>query len=105
MIVYVVNINIRKEVEKEWLSWMKEKHIPEIMSLKIFTKNKIFKIFYPKSENENYNSYCIKYYTNSLTDYNLYNKKYSVEIQKKHSIKYKDLFTAKRKILELINEY
>ena len=106
MIVYVVYINIEKGCEEEWLSWMKNTHIPEIMNLKIFLKNEIFRIFHSCVKSpENYNSYCIKYYAKSLKEYHLYQKKYAKKIQEKHSNKYKNQFNATRQILELINEY
>ena len=44
MVIYKVIIHIQKQTEQEWLSWIKEKHIAEIMNLKIFNKIKIFKI-------------------------------------------------------------
>ena len=101
MIIYKVTIHIKKDLKKEWLSWMKHEHIPEIMNLKIFTKSRFFKILYPCDKmQETYNSYCIEYYCRSLFNYNLYQKKYAEKLQKKHSIKYENKFKATREILE-----
>ena len=102
MIAYIINIGIKKTIEKDWIMWMKKEHIPEIMELKIFTKSEIWKI---KNTDSKYNYYCIKYYTNSLDSYKLYKEKYAQKIQEKHSIKYKNQFNAKRKILQLAHEY
>ena len=102
MVIYKVIIHIQKKIELEWLSWMKEKHIPEIMTLNLFTKNKIFKIL--NARNLDFKSYCIEYHCNSIEEYNQYEKNYANEIQQKHSEKYKGKFTAKRLILSLHNE-
>ncbi len=102
MIAYTIKINIKKNIEKEWYMWMKKEHIPEIMGLKIFIKNEIWKI---NNTDPKYNYYCIKYYTESLDLYKLYKEKYAKKIQKKHSIKYKNQFNAKREILQLAHEY
>ena len=32
MIVYSVTVNIENEVHDDWLSWMKNKHIPDVMA-------------------------------------------------------------------------
>jgi hypothetical protein len=102
MVIYKVIIHIKENIEQEWLSWMQEEHIPEIMTLKLFTKNKIFKIL--NAENLNFKSYCIEYHCNSIKEYNQYQKKYAKKIQHKHSEKYKGEFSAERLILSLQNE-
>ena len=101
MIIYIINIDIEKKIDKDWISWMKKEHVPEIINLKIFKKSEIWRI---KNEQKKYNSYCIKYYTKSLESYKLYKEKYAKKIQKKHSIKYKSHFNVKREILELVHE-
>ena len=103
MIIYKVIIHIQKNIEKEWMSWMKKEHIPEIMALNIFKKSKIFKIL--NVGNLNFKSYCIEYYCESIDDYNNYQKNHAKKIQKKHSEKYEGLFTAKRLILSFQNEF
>ena len=101
MIIYTVTIHIEKDVEKKWLLWMKKEHIPEIMNLEIFNKNKMFKILHPhENMQQNYKSYCIQYYCESIDHYNLYQNKYAKKLQKNHSIKYANKFKASREILE-----
>ncbi|TVZ52498.1 DUF4286 family protein [Dokdonia sp. Hel_I_53] len=36
MIIYNVTINVEEEIEKEWLIWMQETHIPEVLQTKKF---------------------------------------------------------------------
>ena len=103
MIIYKVIIHIEKEIEKDWLSWMKQEHIPEIMSLNIFMKSKIFQVLNPKKRD--LKSYCIEYHCTSINDYNKYKKNYAKVIQKKHSEKYKGLFNAERLIISLKHEF
>ena len=91
MVVYKVIIDIDKKIEKNWLTWMKKNHVPEIMALNIFNKSKIYTI--TNSEKKNFTSYCIEYYCSSMKEYNEYKKKY------------KDKFTGKRLILSLQNEF
>ena len=103
MVVYKVIIQIEKKIEKDWLSWMRDVHIPEIMDLNIFYKSRLFNII--KSDEKNISSFCIEYYCYSEEKYNEYKKKYSKKLQNKHTKKFNGKFTGKRLILSLKNEF
>ena len=45
MILYNVTVNIENAVADEWLQWMKEVHVPDVMRTGIFIQNTIFRIF------------------------------------------------------------
>lgn len=38
MYIYNVTINIQEEIHDEWVKWMKEEHIPDMLATKKFTK-------------------------------------------------------------------
>ncbi|UJH90439.1 DUF4286 family protein [Antarcticibacterium sp. 1MA-6-2] len=38
MYIYNVTTNIQEDVHEEWLEWMKNEHIPDMLSTKKFTK-------------------------------------------------------------------
>ena len=42
MILYNVTISIDTSVEEDWLQWMKEIHIPDVMNTGLFIDNKIY---------------------------------------------------------------
>jgi len=44
MIIYNVTINVDDSAHKEWLSWMKETHIPDVLSTEKFTKALMTKV-------------------------------------------------------------
>ncbi|MEO8589060.1 MAG: DUF4286 family protein, partial [Flavobacteriales bacterium] len=44
MILYNVTINIDLDVEREWLVWMKETHIPEVMATGLFLESRMFRV-------------------------------------------------------------
>ena len=103
MIVYKVIIQIEKKIEKDWLNWMRDVHIPEIMDLNIFYKSRLFNIINKKAKE--FSSFCIEYYCRSEEEYNIYKKKYSKNLQIKHIEKFKGKFNGKRLILSLKNEF
>ena len=54
MFIYNVTVNIADDVHEEWLSWMKEIHIPEVMKTGCFTDSGILKVLYVADEGHTY---------------------------------------------------
>lgn len=44
MIIYNVTINIEESVEQEWLAWMQQEHIPEMIATGKFVKALMTKV-------------------------------------------------------------
>lgn len=100
MILYNVTVSIDKEIEQEWLAWMLQKHIPEVMATACFVENKVLHLL-QESENEG-STYAFQYFCNSLEDLAHYQKNFAPALQKEHTEKFKDKFVAFRTILEVI---
>lgn len=100
MILYNVTVNVDPEIHDEWLGWMKNVHIPDVMNTGLFVDNKIFKIQTVEDEG---NTYSIQYFCKTMNDYKKYQNEHAPRLQKEHSDKYKDKFTAFRTILEQVD--
>ncbi len=74
MYIYNVTTNIELEIEKEWLDYMKEQHIPSMISTGCFTGAKLtrvmvreeqggktFSIQYSVSDKETFKGYYVAY--------------------------------------------
>lgn len=99
MIIYNVTLNIKKDVELEWVKWMKEKHIPDIMKTNHFNSWKMFKILVPAGMPDE-TTYVVRYTTNSMEKYEEYARNEAPRLQIEHVEKYPGKFTASRAILE-----
>lgn len=99
MIVYNVTVSIEASVAEDWLKWMKDVHIPDVMKTGKFVEQNIFKLI---SVEEEQNTYSIQYSCESIEDYNDYVRNYAPELQKEHNTRYKDKFVAFRTLLESI---
>ena len=58
MILYNITVNIDHDIHQEWLFWMKDVHIPDVLSTGLFIENKIAKIH---AEEDGGLSYSIQY--------------------------------------------
>ena len=100
MILYNVTVNIENAVADEWLQWMKEVHVPDVMRTGIFIQNTIFRIL--ADEDSGGKSYSVQYTCESMEKYEEYREKYAAALQTEHTQKFKDRFVAFRTLLELV---
>ena len=100
MILYNVTVSIDYDIHQNWLKWMKEVHIPNVLATGLFIENKIAKIH---AEEEGGVSYSIQYILKSWDDYHNYVDNFSLELQKEYHIKYGNKSVAFRTILEIVH--
>jgi len=101
MIIYNVTIYIKKEIESEWLEWMKKTHIPEVVEAGNFLSSKIYKVIIPSGEADEV-TYSIQYECKSLESYLEYSEKEALRLQREHTIKYQNKIKAARAVMEEI---
>ena len=101
MILYNITINIDYDVHDDWLLWMKEVHVPDVLKTGLFLNAKICRIH---AEEEGGKSYSIQYLLKNMGDYETYQKEFSSKLQQQHSTKYKGKFVAFRTILEVVHD-
>lgn len=101
MVIYSVSVRIKKEVEEEWLQWMKENHIPAVLSTKYFKNCEMYKVLIPEVE-ESVAMYKMKYFSDSFENYLEYQKNDASKLQAAHNDKYQGKFTASREVMEKI---
>lgn len=99
MILYNVTISVEGTIEKEWLKWMREIHIPDVMATKLFVDHKIFKLM---NEVDGGTTYAIQYFALDLEDINTYNREHASRLQQEHLQRYQNKAIAFRTLLEQV---
>jgi hypothetical protein len=100
MFIYNVTVNLASEVHDEWLQWMKEVHIPDVMKTKCFTTSRILKVLFVNDEGH---TYSIQYMFKEMADIERYQKNFAPALQAEHKAKFGEKYTAFRTLLELVN--
>ena len=100
MILYNVTVNIDETVAEEWLVWMKEVHIPEVLKTGLFIENKICRIH---AEEDGGMAYSIQYLLHSWEDYEKYQAEFAPALQEDHTKRYEGKFAAFRTLLEVVH--
>ena len=100
MIIYNVTVNINHDVHDEWLRWMKEVHIPDVLKTGMFTGSSMMRLL--GDQDSGGTTYAIQYTCATMDDYNRYQKEFAPGLQKEVADKYKDKFVAFRTLLETV---
>lgn len=100
MILYNVTISIDKDVEPEWLRWMKQVHIPQVMATACFLEYRMLKMMH--EDNPHSTSYAIQYTAESLEELERYQTDHASVLQEEHNQRYANKFAAFRSLLEII---
>ncbi|HRJ31395.1 MAG TPA: DUF4286 family protein [Cyclobacteriaceae bacterium] len=98
MYLYNVTIGIDKEVELEWLAWMKNEHIPDVLATNMFITHKVYKVLHDNEDGTA--SYSIQYFADSLDKVVHYLEHLAPALIEKHKQKYGNRHVAFRTLLE-----
>ena len=101
MIIYNVTINVDESVHEEWLKWMRDIHIPEVLETGMFVDAKMLKLVNPKPDEGV--TYAIQYTLKSIIDLEIYKTRFGPALQKKTEEKFGGKFHAFRSILETVD--
>jgi hypothetical protein len=100
MIVYNVTVKINNEVHDEWLQWMKEIHIPNVMDTGLFESYQMARVLL-QDESDGI-TYATQYHCPDMKTLQLYTAKHAPRLQKEVVDKYADKFVAFRTLLEIV---
>lgn len=102
MIIYNVTINIDDSVHDDWLNWMKNEHIPEMLATKKFLTAKMCKVMI--EEEMGGSTYSVQYQTDSKATLNSYYAEHANQMRSKGNQRFPNKFVAFRTELEIISE-
>ena len=102
-ILYNVTIKVIKEIEHDWLDWMKNIHIPEVMATKCFHNSRIGKLLF--LDEEDGVTYTTQYLCENMDTFNKYNELYARSLQEKHQERYLEKYVAFRSLMEIQQTY
>ncbi|QYJ69197.1 DUF4286 family protein [Flavobacterium litorale] len=103
MIIYNVTINIDDTVHNQWVQWMTEKHIPEMLQLGKFTAAKMVKVLI--EEEMGGTTYSVQYTTESMDMLQRYYNEDAPKMREEGLKLFADKMVAFRTELEVVKEF
>jgi hypothetical protein len=100
MILYNVTVNLDKNIEADWIAWMKSDHIPEVIATGFFTESKMYRIIHEQEDGSV--NYSVQYFAESLDHVLQYQKEFSPKLQADVTARYQDQIVSFRTVLEAV---
>lgn len=99
--MYNVTTGVDKKIEQEWLIWMKEVHIPEVMKTQMFLSYRIYRVL--TAEDDQTVSYAIQYQALSISKIEHYLDKFAPALREEVKKKFGEGAVSFRTLLEEVN--
>jgi len=103
MILYNVTINIHESVHDQWMRWMQEKHIADVLATEKFSAARMVKVLV--EEDMGGTTYSIQYTTDSKETLQRYYDEDAPRLREEGLQLFGDKMLAFRTELELISEH
>ena len=100
MFLYNTTIGIDLEIENEWIQYMKEVHIPAVMSTGMFVAHKMYKVLH--DEGDGTVSYSVQYFATTIFNVQQYLEKYGVKLVEEHRMRFMNRHVVFQTLLEEI---
>ena len=101
--LYVVIIAIDGSRATDWVKWMIDVHIPDVMATGLFVNASMVR----DSEGDRNGRVGYRVYYRSATDADLdrYQAEHAKRLQAKHTLRYQGAFSARREVLPIVSHF
>ncbi len=100
MIVYNVTTKVTTAIQQDWLQWIKDEHIPDIINTGCFTYATILQLL--ETDDSEGPTYTVQYFAESKSLYNIYLEKFVAQMRQKAFDKWGDKFITFRSLMQVI---
>lgn len=100
MYIYNVTVSVNAKVEEDWLKWMNDTHIPDVLNTGYFAGHEMFRVMLNK--NDDSVTYSIQYRFSEMKDLQLYQANAAAALQAQHAERFKDECQAFRTVLQKV---
>jgi hypothetical protein len=101
MIVYNITIKITTAIHTDWLQWIKEEHVPEIIKTGCFTHATVLRLL--EVDDSEGPTYTVQYFAESKGLYNNYIESHADHMRQKSFDKWGNQFIAFRSVMQVVN--
>lgn len=102
-ILYNVTVKIIKEKSEDWIQWMLDTHIPDVMQTGKFLSYRMTEIFDDQSEDDG-RSFAIQYVSQNMETFQDYQANFAKPLQEEHATRYANQYVAFRTLMQILKE-
>lgn len=102
MILYNVTVNIDHSCKEEWVSWMNNTHIPEVMATGCFEECRFTRVM---AKDDGGETYSLQYLAPDMDSYVSYQNDHSPALRADFDKRYAGKYASFRTILEVVSRH
>ena len=100
MIIYNVTIKVERESAAEWVKWMQEEHMPEVIATGCFDASRLSHLL-DQDEQEGV-TYVAQYFCDNIEQYHKYIDEHAMGLREKGLKAFGAKFAAFRTVMEVL---
>lgn len=100
-LIYNVTIKVDHNIADQWLTWLQQEHIPEVVATGCFTSARILRLL--ETDDTDGPTYAVQYTASSPELYNRYISNFATKMREKSFEKWGDKFIAFRSVMQIVN--
>ena len=97
MIIFNVTVKVDKSIVEEWLRWMRQEHIPDLMKTGLFVDAKLCRLL--EQDETDGKTYVAQYFLDSMEHYNSYIAEHAPRMRDKGFKRFGNKFIAFRTVM------
>ena len=101
MYIYNVTIQLAWDIHDNWVQWMKEKHIPQVMQTGCFTEYRFTRVL--ETDEQEGPTYATQYVAASKEDYDRYIEHHAALLRKDALDTWGNQFVGFRSLMKVVN--
>lgn len=102
MLLYNVTVNVEDDAKEDWLHWMKNTHIPDVLQTGLFEGATFSQLMV---EEEAGVTYSIQYRIKDMEAFRVYQEVYAKGLQEEHQKRFEQKTVAFRSIMEVVADF
>jgi hypothetical protein len=101
-VIYNVTVNVSDSRVDEWLSWMRQEHIPAMLGTGLFVSATLVKVIGVEQGGK---TFAVQYRSDSMRDYERYHEEHAPKLQARSAELFGEDAHSFRTVLEIINSF
>ncbi len=102
MLLYNVTITVDLDLHEDWVRWMRDTHIPDVMATGMFISCRMSKLL--GHEHTDAEIFTVQYLVKDMVHLRHYQEEFAPKLQQQHQERYNGKIAAFRTVMEVIGE-
>jgi hypothetical protein len=101
MLIYNVTTKVDWSIHNDWVYWMKQEHIPDLLQTGLFFDSRFVRVL--EMEEDEGPTYAVQYFAHTIEEYQQYIRDFSDTMRKKAMERWGNQFISFRSLMQSVD--